>query len=144
MGSPNIRHLIDTNVWIDALAGRLSRAVFIKLSIETAWTGFSAITRLELFGFPGLTDEEEQKLLKLLEPFEEVAVDSNIIDRAISIRKTGRIKVPDAIIASTAMEKDSLLVTHNLADFKDIVGLKIIDPHSLQPATREDAGVPGG
>jgi predicted nucleic acid-binding protein len=144
MGSPDIRHLIDTNVWIDALTGRLSRAVFIKLSLETAWTGFSAITRLELFGFPGLTDEQEQKLLKLLEPFEEVAVDSGIIDRAISIRKTSRIKVPDAIIASTALEKNRFLVTHNWADFKDIAGLKIIDPHSLQPATKEDAGVPGG
>jgi predicted nucleic acid-binding protein len=143
MGSPDIRHLIDTNVWIDALAGRLSRAVFIKLSLETAWTGFSAITRLELFGFPRLTDVQEKKLLELLEPFEEVAVDSRIIDRAIGIRKTGRIKVPDAIIASTALENNSVLVTHNLADFKDIVGLKILDPHSLLPTTKEDAGVPG-
>ena len=143
MGSPDNRHLIDTNVWIDALAGRLSKAVFIKLSLETAWTGFSAITRLELLGFPGLTNEEEKKLLQLLDPFEEVSVDSRIIDRAISIRKTGRIKVPDAIIAATALEKNSFLVTHNLADFKDIAGLKLIDPFSVRLATTEDAGVSG-
>jgi len=93
MGSPDNRHLIDTNVWIDALAGRLSKAVFIKLSL--------------------------------------------------SIRKTGRIKVPDAIIAATALEKNSFLVTRNFADFKDIVGLKLIDPYSVRLATTEDAGVSG-
>jgi len=72
-----------------------------------------------------------------------VAVDSRIIDRAISVRKTGRIKVPDAIIAATALEKNSFLVTHNLADFKDIAGLKLIDPFSVRLATTEDAGVSG-
>ena len=131
MGSPKNRHLIDTNVWIDALAGKLSKEAFIKLALKSLWSGFSAITRLELLGFPGLTNEQEQKILQLLEHFEEVAVGSRIIDRAIIIRKRERIKVPDAIIAATALEKNSFLVTHNLKDFKNIADLKVIDSYSF-------------
>ena len=40
---------------------------------------------------------------------EEVVVTSSVIDRAIQIRKSTRIKVPDAIIAATALEMDAFL-----------------------------------
>jgi len=126
-----MRYLIDTNVWIDALSGKLAASVFLKLSVEASWAGYSAITRLELLGNPGLKYEEELKIYELLKEFTEIAIDSNIIDKAIFIRKGLRIKVPDAIIAATAMEKDCSLVTHNVEDFKGIIGLDIIDPHTM-------------
>jgi toxin FitB len=53
-----------------------------------------------------------------------------IIDRAILVRKAKRIKVPDAIIAATALEKECSLITRNVEDFKGIAGLVVIDPHS--------------
>jgi len=64
-----MRNLIDTNVWIDALSGRLSSAAFLKISVQADWAGYSAITRLELFGLPGLKDEEETKISEILKPF---------------------------------------------------------------------------
>jgi len=126
-----MRHLIDTNVWIDALSGKLAASVFLKFSVEVSWAGYSAITRLELLGYPGLKYEEELKINELLKTFTEIDVDSNIIDKAIFIRKGVRIKVPDAIIAATALEKDCSLVTHNVEDFKSIIGLNVIDPHVI-------------
>jgi len=57
-----MRNLIDTNVWIGAIAGNLSKKAFLKISVEAEWAGYSAITRLELFGFPGLTEAEEEKI----------------------------------------------------------------------------------
>jgi predicted nucleic acid-binding protein len=126
-----MRNLLDTNVWIDALSGKLSAPVFLKIAVQSSWTGYSAITRLELFGFPGLVEEEELKITALLKPFAEVAVDSRIIDQAIGIRKKTRVKVPDAIIAATAMEKESCLITRNIADFKGIAGLVVMDPFSI-------------
>jgi predicted nucleic acid-binding protein len=127
-----MKHLIDTNVWIDALSGGLSKKVFLELVLRPQWVGYSAITRLELFGFPGLNMEQEQKLLELLEPFVEVGTESKIIDRAITIRKAMRIKAPDAIIAATALENDSSLVTHNTEDFKNIAGLRVVDPYHFE------------
>jgi predicted nucleic acid-binding protein len=125
-----MRNLIDTNVWIDALSGKLSAAAFLKITVQASWAGYSAITRLELFGLPSLKDEEEKKISELLKPFAEIAVDSKIIDRAIQVRKTKRIKVPDAIIAATALEKGCSLITRNVEDFKGIADLAVIDPHT--------------
>lgn len=126
-----MRNLIDTNVWIDALSGKLSSAAFLKISVQANWAGYSAITRLELFGLPGLKDEEEIKISEILKPFVEIAVDSRIIDRAIRIWKAKRIKVPDAIIAATALEKGCSLITRNIEDFKGITDLVIIDPYAV-------------
>jgi len=126
-----MRNLIDTNVWIDALAGRLSPAAFLKISVQADWAGYSAITRIELFGLPGLKDEEETKISEILKPFVEIAVESAIIDRAIGVRKARRIKVPDAIIAATALVRGCSLITRNTEDFKGISDLVVIDPYTL-------------
>ncbi len=37
--------------------------------------------------------------------------------------------MPDAIIAATAIQNDLTLIPRNTADFKNIVGLPLIDPH---------------
>ena len=126
-----MRNLIDTNVWIDALSGRLSSTAFLKISVQADWAGYSAITRLELFGLPGLKGEEESKISEILKPFVEIAVDSAIIDRAIGVRRARRIKVPDAIIAATALERSCSLITRNIEDFKGITDLVIIDPYGV-------------
>jgi predicted nucleic acid-binding protein len=118
-------------VWIDALSGKLAASAFLKFSVQASWAGYSAITRLELLGYPGLKYEEELKINELLNAFTEIAVDSNIIDKAIFIRKGIRIKVPDAIIAATALEKNCSLVTRNIEDFKGIIDLDVIDPHAI-------------
>jgi predicted nucleic acid-binding protein len=47
------------------------------------------------------------------------------------IRKQYRIKLPDAIIAATALVHDLTLITRNTSDFKNIEGLKIIDLFNL-------------
>ena len=125
-----MRNLIDTNVWIDALSGKLSADAFLKITVQARWAGYSAITRLELFGLPGLEEEEEKKISEILKPFPEIGVDSKVIDRAIQVRKAKRIKVPDAIIAATALEKDCSLITRNIEDFKGIADLVVIDPHT--------------
>ena len=126
-----MRNLIDTNVWIDALSGRLSSTAFLKISVQADWAGYSAITRLELFGLPGLKGEEESKISEILKPFVEIAVESAIIDRAIGVRRARRIKVPDAIIAATALVKGCSLITRNTEDFKGISDLVVIDPYTL-------------
>jgi hypothetical protein len=128
MGRPPIRNLIDTNVWIDAIAGNLSKKAFLKFTVKAEWAGYSAITRLELFGFPKLTVNEEAKINVILQAFDEVPVNSNIIDCAIEIRRKAKIKIPDAIIGATALVLESHLITRNVSDFKGIGGLKVIDP----------------
>ena len=48
--------------------------------------------------------------------------------KTAEIRKAHKLKLPDAIIAATALVYDLTLLSRNVADFKNIVGLKMINP----------------
>ncbi len=58
-------------------------------------------------------------------------LDRDIIERTILLRKAQKIKLPDAIIAATALVHNLTLITRNTGDFSKITGLKIIDPHTI-------------
>ena len=47
-------------------------------------------------------------------------IDREIADKVVEIRKKGHIKLPDAIIAATAMSNELFLITRNIDDFKKI------------------------
>lgn len=53
----------------------------------------------------------------------------DIVNKTISIRKSNKIKLPDAIIAATALVYDLTLISRNTSDFKNIAGLQSIHPH---------------
>ena len=54
-----------------------------------------------------------------------------VLEASIEIRKKHRTKLPDAIIAATAIANELVLLTRNVSDFKNIDGIQIIDPHNL-------------
>ncbi|GAA4786188.1 hypothetical protein GCM10023231_12650 [Olivibacter ginsenosidimutans] len=53
-----------------------------------------------------------------------------IVDETIRLRKKYKIKLPDAIIAASTLTTGCTLITHNLKDFANIKGLKVIDSYS--------------
>ncbi len=126
-----MRYLLDTNIIIEAVGGSAPAVEIFEKAVRSDWVGYSSITRLELFGYPDLTSEEENALEVVIGEIEEKAVTSSVVDRAIEIRRAVRIKTPDAIIASTAMDAGAILVTRNEDDFKSIDGLEIVNPWTL-------------
>lgn len=46
----------------------------------------------------------------------------------IQLKRQYKIKLPNAIIAATSLNKDAVLVTRNVSDFQGIAGLKIENP----------------
>lgn len=56
---------------------------------------------------------------------------ADIVEQTIAIRKAHKTKLPDAIIAATAIVYDLTLITHNTQDFKNIPNLTVCDPHTL-------------
>ena len=123
-----MRYLLDTNLIIEAVGGSQKAVEALEVAVDSEWVGYSAITRLELFGYPKLSVEEEEALTAVIEELAEVAVSSRTIDEAIRIRKHNQIKVPDAIIAATAIEHKASLVTRNEVDFKHIINLTVYNP----------------
>lgn len=89
-----MRWLLDTNAVIDAFAGRAEavKAITTARTSDLEWIGYSAITRLEVLGFPELTAADEAGLRQLLAQFNEAAVTAPVIERAVEIRRSLRIK----------------------------------------------------
>lgn len=124
-----MRYLIDSNVFLYAAANEKPAVVFLDSAIASEWAGYSTISRLELFGFPDLRLEDEGKLKELLGCFEELGVTREVVDRAIEIRRERRrIKIPDAIMAASALVMNARLATRNTDDFKNIKGLQVVNP----------------
>ena len=65
---------------------------------------------------------------QLLSKLVELPLTSEIAERTIAIRKNLRIKIPDAIIAATALEYSLQLVSRNEEDFAQIQDLKLVNP----------------
>lgn len=86
----------------------------------------SQIVRMEILSFSRLTKEEEADINKLLAQCEIIGISKEIEDETISIRRKHKVKLPDAIIAASAIVTDSILVTKNIEDFRKINGLKLI------------------
>jgi len=123
------QYLIDTNAIIDYLENKLpaSGLALMNEALDTK-CNVSIITKIEILVF-NTTAEHYLLLENFLDDVEIIDLTSAIADRTIAIRKLYKIKLPDAIIAATALVYKLTLVTRNVADFKRINGIKIIDPH---------------
>lgn len=125
------KFLIDSNIIIDYLSGKVppDKSEFMH-SVINDIPAVSVMSKIEVLGFNAPVEE-----LKLLEGFFDDAVllelNSDITEQTISIRRTVKIKTPDAVIAATALVYNLTLITRNISDFKNIKGLTVIDPYAL-------------
>ncbi|MCB9076010.1 MAG: type II toxin-antitoxin system VapC family toxin [Anaerolineaceae bacterium] len=101
------RFLIDTNIFILLFNDRLTE------SFPDGEIGYSIITEMELRSFPALTSAEEILIRDQLATFMGYGIDDAVKEEAIHLRRTIRLKLPDAIIAATAIVYDAVLVTND-------------------------------
>lgn len=73
----------------------------------------SVITRMELRAWPGLSTTERLLLDEILAKVDVIAIDNQIESIAVQIRLDHRLKLPDAIIAATAICHTGALVTND-------------------------------
>jgi len=124
-------YLIDSNVFIDYVAERFKENQLKALDlIFDDEIKISVITKIEVLGYNGNKDEEA-KMIEILGFADIVPLNESVVARTILLRKSIKIKTPDAIIASTALVSNLTLITNNIADFKRVTGLKIFNPYDL-------------
>ena len=129
MGQP--QYLIDTNAAIDYLAGKLPVAGMTFMNgVVDARPQLSIITRIELLGYP-LTGAPAQKLADFVNDSYILQLTEDVANECIALRKAHKIKLPDALIAATALVKNLTLLTRNTDDFKNVSGLQLYNPHDL-------------
>lgn len=125
-----INFLLDTNAIIDYLDNKLTESASIL--IAESKTNISVINRMELLSWPGAGKQQTTILLKFIKLSNEYSLTEPIINRAIDLRKSYKTKLPDAIIAATALVNNLTLVTRNVKDFDKIEGLAVINPHNVK------------
>ena len=67
----------------------------------------------------GADGDLEAPTRHFLNSFDIVPVDEPIAERAVGLRRSDQIKLPDAVIWATAQAHAMLLVTRNTKDFPD-------------------------
>lgn len=90
----------------------------------------SFITKIELLVWNPPVPSDIIIREEFLDGSEIYFINDDIISLAIQIRKTTNIKLPDAVIAATAMINNLILISDNDNDFLKVepLGLKYLNP----------------
>jgi len=125
------KYLIDSNAVIDYLGEKLppTGMDFMNHIIDSV-PKISVVTKIEVLGF-NAPKEHYQLLVNFMDDSTILDITDKIAETSIDLRKNLKTKLPDALIAATALVYDLVLITRNTSDFENIPGLKIINPHSL-------------
>lgn len=110
--------LLDTNI----LLLHLKEGILKNVSPESELC-ILVITIAEALRYPGLSDGDLKILNELLEVMVPIDIDPMIARRAAALGRTRATKLPDLLIAATALAINAPLITKNFHDFKGIPGL---------------------
>ena len=110
--------LVDTDIFIDHLRGSA------ELKPGRNRLHYSVVTRAELFAGNSATGLVTQ----VLAPFRELVVDRPVAERAGRVAREFQLRMPDALIAATALENGLTLTTRNRKDFDRVRGLRLRTP----------------
>jgi predicted nucleic acid-binding protein len=93
---------------------------FIDLSpmLENDDCFVSIITKMEILGWPEITAEDEARINHFLSKVIMLPITDHIEEATISIRRKTKLKLPDAIIAATAIVIGAQVVTTDPHFFK--------------------------
>lgn len=122
------RYLLDTNTVLDYMGNKLpDKSKNLIAQVIDEEINLSVINKIELLGFSRV----EHDLIDFVACSNIYTMDNAIVDKTIEIRSLYKIKLPDAVIAATALANELTIVTRNTKDFKNIQGLEFIDPYGL-------------
>nr|WP_199327258.1 type II toxin-antitoxin system VapC family toxin [Nostoc sp. FACHB-888] len=100
--------LLDTNIVLYFFGGRLLNP------LPSGQYFISVITEIELLSYPSLNLKEETQIIDFLNKITIIGIDSNIKNFTITFRKQYKLKLPDAIIATTAKSINAILFTNDV------------------------------
>ena len=112
-----INYLTDTNALIYLLDGQECMKPFLSERLS-----MSIISEMEILSYPALTEDNEKSVRGLLSKCNIIPVNDEVKEPAIKIRRAHNVKLPDAIVAATAMVNGMTLLSADKG-FEKIDGL---------------------
>ena len=117
-----IKYLFDTNALINFLQGNINLKKYSHVPVF-----ISIITFVEFLSFPKISSEDKTLFNELISTLQVVDLKNNdavLIEKIIDIRSNSKIKLPDAIIAASAISIGAVLITND-KDFSKVDSLLI-------------------
>jgi len=116
-----IDYLIDTNILIYIIKGNPK----VKYFSQSEVLAISYITEMEILGKHQICEFEKRSIREALDYCYIIEMDAQIKQYAINIKQNVKMKLPDAIIAATAIKYNLPLVTSD-SDFKKVSNLDLV------------------
>jgi predicted nucleic acid-binding protein len=113
--------LLDTNIVLSMLDGDTTLSDF--LFDKELYISF--ITEMELLSYKKITVKEQKAIKQFIKELLIIDINDAIKIKAITLRKSSNIKLPDAIIAATSLWLNTPLVTAD-KQLSKVKGVKII------------------
>lgn len=104
----NQRFVLDTNAVI-----LLLRSETVPKTYDSSEFFVSIVSRMELLSKPDITLEDERDIQGFLSHATVVGIDDSIESTVIALRRSKKLKLPDSIIAATAIILKATLLTHD-------------------------------
>lgn len=126
-----IKYLWDTNTAIYYLQQQFPPQAekYIDETLIDSGPAISVISEIELLCWKAPSEKDLEVLHDFMNDAMIFELEKDIKLKTVEIRKAHKIKLPDAIIAATALVYELTLLTRNDSDFKNIDGLNLINPH---------------
>jgi predicted nucleic acid-binding protein len=125
-----MKYLWDTNTAIYFLQQQFPAGAekFIDDLVKEGQPVISAITEIELLCWKTAAENDLKVLHSFIKDALVIELEQPIKLKTADLRKAYNIKLPDAIIAATALVYDLTLLSRNVADFKNITGINVVNP----------------
>jgi toxin FitB len=117
--------LLDSNIIIYSYQ---TAFIYLKPLVIDPTNTISAISRVEILGFHGITSGEEIYCQNVFKILRDLPISELVLLKAIELRKNYKLKLGDSIVAATALVEGYELYTRNTADFIKIPNLVVINP----------------
>lgn len=105
------RYFLDTNAIVQLLAGNQELLLLLN---QADYVATSIICELEYLAFPRLLDEDKELFEQFRAQIEVTDVcseDTQLKETILALRIEKKMKLPDAIIAASAIQNECLLLT---------------------------------
>jgi len=128
------RFLLDSNVLIDTLNRKLDLLAFLS-DFPDCEAYINMIVAIVVLSKPGMCEQEEADIRALQESFKWAEIDRDVCEIAVKIRRTGGLRLPDALIAATSVALNATVVSND----SHILGYSR-SGYSAIPSNRESSG----
>jgi len=128
-----LKYLWDTNTVIYYLQKGFTDEVQERMNniINNHQPAISVITEIELLCWRSASEKDILLLKSFIGDSVVYELDQRIKIKTIELRKELKTKLPDTIIAASAVVNNHILISRNVSDFVKVPCLEVVNPFNL-------------